>query len=83
MQLSILLNGQNVEELATIVHERKAYKVGKHMCEKLSEIIPRQQFEIIIQAAVGAKILARETLKAYRKDVTAKLVIIHFIIENN
>lgn len=68
------MNGQPVQELCTIVHASKAQKTGKHMCEKLLDIVPRQQFEIAIQAAVGAKILARTTLKSYRKDVTGKLV---------
>ncbi|XP_043679445.1 translation factor GUF1 homolog, mitochondrial isoform X2 [Vespula pensylvanica] len=73
VKLNILLNGNIVEELSTIVHCTKAKEVGKRMCNKLLDIIPRQLFEISIQAAVGSKILARETLKAYRKDVTAKL----------
>ncbi|KAL2711731.1 hypothetical protein V1478_018752 [Vespula squamosa] len=73
VKLNILLNGNVVEELSTIVHCTKAKEVGKRMCNKLLDIIPRQLFEISIQAAVGSKILARETLKAYRKDVTAKL----------
>lgn len=74
LQLNILLNGNVVEELSTIVHCTKAREVGKKMCSKLLDIIPRQLFEISIQAAVGSKILARENLKPYKKDVTAKLV---------
>ncbi|KAK2580608.1 hypothetical protein KPH14_007724 [Odynerus spinipes] len=73
VKLNILLNGKLVEELSTIVHCTKAREVGRKMCTKLLDIIPRQLFEISIQAAVGSKILARENLKAYKKDVTAKL----------
>ncbi|XP_035723686.1 translation factor GUF1 homolog, mitochondrial-like isoform X1 [Vespa mandarinia] len=73
VKLNILLNSNIVEELSTIVHCTKAREVGKRMCSKLLDIIPRQLFEISIQATVGSKILARENLKAYRKDVTAKL----------
>ncbi|XP_077157961.1 translation factor GUF1, mitochondrial isoform X2 [Paroedura picta] len=72
VKMDILLNGNAVEELITIVHEDKVYKEGKAMCERLSEIIPRQLFEIAIQAAVGKKIIARETVKPYRKNVLAK-----------
>lgn len=63
-----------MEELCTIVHRSKASQIGKKLCVKLSDTIPRQLFEIAIQAAIGSKIIARETLKAFRKDVTAKLV---------
>jgi len=63
-----------VEELGTIVHRTKAFEVGKKLCVKLLDTIPRQLFEIAIQAAVGSKVIARETLKPYKKDVTAKLV---------
>lgn len=63
-----------MEELSTIVHKEKAYETGKKLCVKLLETIPRQLFEIAIQAAISSKVIARETLKAYRKDVTAKLV---------
>ncbi|XP_012254953.1 translation factor GUF1 homolog, mitochondrial [Athalia rosae] len=73
VRLNILLNGTLVEELSTVVHCTKATLVGKRMCTKLLDILPRQQFLIAIQAAVGNKILARENLKPYRKDVTAKL----------
>ncbi|XP_043494053.1 translation factor GUF1 homolog, mitochondrial [Polistes fuscatus] len=73
VKLNILLNSNVVEELSTIVHCTKAKEIGKRMCTKLLDIIPRQSFEISIQAAVGGKVLARENLKAYRKDVTAKL----------
>lgn len=75
VQMDILLNGHLVEELSTIVHCTKATEKAKRMCAKLMEIIPRQQFLIAIQACVGSKILARENLKPFRKDVTAKLVI--------
>lgn len=65
-----------IDELSVIVHASRAVEVAKHMCTKLLDIIPRQQFQVAIQAAVGAKILARENLKAFRKDITSKLVII-------
>ncbi|KAK9504602.1 hypothetical protein O3M35_010903 [Rhynocoris fuscipes] len=73
VKLHILLNGVDVEELMTIVHSSKAKTFGKKFCSRLLDIIPRQQFQIAIQAKVGGKIVARETLKPYRKDVTAKL----------
>ncbi|XP_061441512.1 translation factor GUF1, mitochondrial [Rhineura floridana] len=72
IKMDILLNGNVVEELVTIVHKDKAYTVAKAMCERLKDVIPRQLFEIAIQAAVGSKIIARETVKAYRKNVLAK-----------
>uniref|UniRef100_A0A8C5TEX1 GUF1 homolog, GTPase n=1 Tax=Malurus cyaneus samueli TaxID=2593467 RepID=A0A8C5TEX1_9PASS len=72
IKMDILLNGNPVEELATIIHSDKAYAAGKLLCERLKETIPRQLFEIAIQAAIGKKIIARETLKAYRKNVVAK-----------
>ncbi|XP_058659521.1 translation factor GUF1, mitochondrial isoform X1 [Ammospiza nelsoni] len=72
IKMDILLNGNPVEELATIIHKDKAYAAGKLLCERLKETIPRQLFEIAIQAAIGKKIIARETLKPYRKNVVAK-----------
>ncbi|XP_065593150.1 translation factor GUF1, mitochondrial isoform X2 [Cyrtonyx montezumae] len=72
IKMDILINGNPVEELATIIHNDKAYATGKFLCERLKDAIPRQLFEIAIQAAIGKKIIARETLKAYRKNVVAK-----------
>uniref|UniRef100_A0A8C7YV99 GTP binding elongation factor GUF1 n=1 Tax=Oryzias sinensis TaxID=183150 RepID=A0A8C7YV99_9TELE len=72
IKMDLLLNGQPVEELTTIVHRERAYTMGKAMCERLKDSIPRQMFEIAVQAAIGSKVIARETIKAYRKNVLAK-----------
>ena len=71
-KLDILLNGDPVDALSALVHKTNSYSLGKKLCVKLKELIPRQQFDIAIQSAIGAKIISRETVKALRKDVTAK-----------
>ena len=73
-QLNIMLNGEVVDELSTIVHASKAREYGRNICTRLKESIPKQLFQVAIQAAVGGKILARENIAALRKDVTAKCV---------
>ncbi len=72
VNLYILLSEESVDAHSTLTHADNAVRFGRRMCEKLKELIPRQQFDIAIQAAIGAKIIARETIKAVRKDVTAK-----------
>jgi GTP-binding protein LepA len=73
VRVDLLLQQQTVDAFSMIIHEDKSYEYGRRMTEKLKELIPRQQFDVPIQAAIGGKIIARETVKAFRKDVTAKL----------
>ncbi|MEZ4686633.1 MAG: translation elongation factor 4 [Bacteroidia bacterium] len=72
VRMDIRLNGEPVDALSTLIHESKAYEVGKKVCEKLKELIPRQQFDVAVQASLGTKVIARETVKAVRKDVTSR-----------
>ncbi len=72
VRLDLMINGDRVDALSAIVHRDKAYAMGRSLAQKLRGIVPRQQYEVAIQAAIGSKIIARETVKAMRKDVTAK-----------
>jgi GTP-binding protein LepA len=72
VRMDLKLNGDPVDPLSALIHHSRAHEFGKQICEKLKELLPRQQFQIAIQAAIGAKIIARETISAMRKDVTAK-----------
>jgi len=83
VRLDILLNAEPVDALSSLIHRSNSYDFGKRICEKLRELIPRQQFEIVIQASIGAKIIARETVKALRKDVTANVMVVIFPVNVN
>ena len=72
VKLDIMLNGDQVDALSALIHRDNAFDLGKRICLKMRELIPRQQFEIAIQASIGTKVIARETVRALRKDVTAK-----------